>query len=338
MGGNVFEWDPVSGSCLLDTQEIAALCGADAERCIDLISVAGCPPGWYDHDQDMHTGCVPCSPGQFSPARASECTNCQAGWADTDSNPATPCQRCATGFESVAGSVECTSSTIFCPSAVYLGPTVGYEDVRVWSNHTCFVDSTLFDAACGPACTAEGCTESSTRQECIAFLSSDGSNCQPVYLGEHIGWATVNIYDTATAQCTIDAQALGEVCDHYPAECTMYLSMGARETLACDPVYTGPNTGWANVFVPDAQGQCFADQDLLIAACVSNYDECVQYLMGGTAPSEACEPLWLGDDVGFVNVFSFSQSDGGCHLDVAALEAACVGNEAACNEIVSEGR
>jgi hypothetical protein len=336
--GNVFEWDPDTGSCRLDTQEIAALCGADAEQCIDLITVAGCPPGWYDHDQDMSTGCMPCSPGQFSPARASQCTDCRAGWADTDSNPATPCQRCADGFDSVAGSVECTSAVIFCPASVYLGPNIGYEDVRVWRDDSCAVDSTLFDAACGPACNGEGCTESATRQECIAFLTNEGSECQPLYLGEHIGWAIVNRYDAVSAQCSIDTQTLAEVCDEYPAECATYLSVGSRDTLACDPVYVGPNTGWANVFSPDAQGDCFADQDLLSAACGPNYDECMQYLLGGAAPAESCEPLWLGDALGFVNVFNFDPSDGQCHLDVNALEAVCAGNEATCNEILAEGR
>ena len=46
----------------------------------------------------------------------------------------------------------------------------------------------------------------------------------------------------------------------------------------------------------------------------------------------------LGDAVGFVNVFNFDLSDGQCHLDVDALEAACSGNEAACNEILAQGR
>ena len=160
-----------------------------------------------------------------------------------------------------------------------------------------------------------------------------------MYLGEHIGWATVNRYDAASAQCSIDTQALGEVCDEYPAECSTYLNVGSRDTLACEPVYVGPNTGWANVFAPDAQGDCFADQDLLSAACGANYDECVQYLVqGGAAPAESCEPLWLGDAVGFVNVFNFDPSDGQCHLDINALEAACAGNEATCNEILAEGR
>merc|ERR1711871_1819961 len=267
--GDVFEWDPSTGSCRLNTQEIAALCGADAEQCINLITVAGCPPGWYDHDLDMRTGCMPCSPGQFSPARASQCTDCRSGWADTDSNPATPCQRCASGFDSAPGSVACTPALSFCPASVYLGPTVGYEDVRVWRDESCVVDSTLFDAACGPACGTEGCTEAATRQECIAFLTSDGSECQPLYLGEHIGWATVNRYDTVSGQCTLDSQALGEVCDAYPAECAAYLNVGSRDTLGCDPAYVGPNTGWANVFVQDAQGDCYPDQDLLSAACGS---------------------------------------------------------------------
>ena len=336
--GEVFEWDPTDGSCRLDTQEIAALCGADAEQCIALVTVAGCPPGWHDHDQDMTTGCMPCNPGQFSPARASECTDCRADWADTDNNPATPCQRCATGFESTPGSVECSSSLTFCPASVYLGPTVGYEDIRVWSDDSCHVDSALFDASCDPACSTEGCTDSARRQECIAYLTNDGNECEPVYLGENIGWALVNSYDTVSAQCTIDTQALGEVCDQYPAECATYLSVGSRDTLDCDPVYVGPNTGWANIFVPDAQGDCVPDQDQLSAACGANYDECMQYLMGGAAPAESCEPLWLGDGVGFANVFSFDLADGQCHLDADALAAACDGNEAACNAVLAEGR
>jgi hypothetical protein len=60
--------------------------------------------------------------------------------------------------------------------------------------------------------------------------------------------------------------------------------------------------------------------------------------MGGAAPAESCEPLWLGDDVGFANVFSFDLADGQCHLDADALAAACDGNEAACNAVLAEGR
>jgi len=65
----------------------------------------------------------------------------------------------------------------------------------------------------------------------------------------------------------------------------------------------------------------------------------MQYLMmGGTAPTQSCEPLWLGDAVGFANVFNFDPSDGQCHLDIHALAAVCAGNEAACNAVLSEGR
>jgi len=158
-----------------------------------------------------------------------------------------------------------------------------------------------------------------------------------VYLGE-IGWVTVNSYDSVSAQCTIDTQALSAVCDDHPAECATYLSSGSHETLACEPVYVGPNTGWANVFVPGAQDECYADQDLLNAACGANYNECMQYLLGGAAPPDSCEPLWMGDSVGFVNVFNFDPSDGQCHLDIGALETACTGNEAACNEMLAVGR
>ena len=333
--GEVFEWNPITGSCVLDTAQVAALCGADSAACIALIDVAGCSPGWYDHDGDMTTGCMPCNPGQFSPARATECTDCRADWADRDRNPATPCQRCANGFQSSPGSVQCESALSFCPAAVYLGPTVGYQDIRSFTAGSCAVDSTLFDAYCGPAAAAPA-VDAALRQECIAFLGAD-NQCPPVYLGATIGWAAVTSYDGVSGQCLIDSQALGNLCNQQPGDCAQYLNAGSRATLDCDPVYAGPNTGWANVFARDALGQCVADQAMLSASCGNFYDECMAYLQGGSAPTQSCEPLWLGAS-GWANVFDYDPSDGLCKLNAASMAAACAGNEAECNAILVAGR
>ena len=82
--------------------------------------------------------------------------------------------------------------------------------------------------------------------------------------------------------------------------------------------------------------ECQVDADLVLSICAgAYYDSCVQHLSSGT-PSD-CPPLWLGDAVGFVNVYSLGR-DGECHLSADALAAACVGFESECHAVLTSGR
>ena len=328
---NVFEWDPDSGVCRLDMAEVAVVCGAEVEDCVQLITVAGCPAGWYDHDNDMTTGCLPCQAGTFSPSRAQECSPCRANWADTDKNPATPCQQCANGFESLAGATSCTNSLHFCPPAANLGPTVGVQEVYVYSDSSCHVDSDALAALC----------PGTLWDECLAFLQSD-QQCDPVFLGNTIGWVSVYTWHAESGTCRINQAELQSVCDTHVAECAAYLTQGSSSALDCEPDFLGPETGWATVRSlgqgESGEMECQVDADLVLSTCAgAAYDSCIQHLTSGTAASD-CAPLWLGEDVGFVSVYVLSTSDNECHLSADLLAAACVGFESECHAVLTTGR
>ena len=322
---NVFEYDPNAAACRLDMGEVASVCGAEAEDCVQLITVAGCPAGWYDHDNDMTTGCLPCQAGGFAPSRAQECMPCRAGWADTDKNPATPCQQCANGFDSLAGATSCTNALQFCPPAADLGPTIGVQDVYVFdaSSSSCHVDSDALAALCPGA----------LWDECLAFLQSD-RQCDPVFIGDTIGWVSISTWHAESGTCRINHAELQSVCDANVAECAAYLNQGS--TLDCEPDFLGEEVGWATVRSIGQDGQCQVDADLVLSICAgAHYDSCVQHLSSGT-PSD-CPPLWLGDAVGFVNVYT-TGADNECHLSADLLAAACVGFESECHAVLTSGR
>jgi hypothetical protein len=316
------------GQCRLDDTKLAKTCATTSpSKCRQKLAAVGCPAGWHDPDDSIVTGCLACQAGQFSTARSLKCTDCAAGWADTDKNPATPCQKCAKGTTSNAGASQCTSALKFCP-AVNLGPHVGIKRVFQWSakDSSCVIMPGELVAACGQKYYAE----------CLAFIGNLNRHCDPVYLGDKIGWVAVLNYDAATSSCKVNHGELAAVCKGNMRECVAFLQ--ASHGRACDPMYLGPKTGWAVVHKMVA-GNCSIDDGMLKQACGGNLVECKLYTGGrgsGVKGSE-CQPLWLGDAVGWANVFHWSSATQACELDSLRLQSVCVGHEDACRFAISAG-
>merc|ERR1712166_1146883 len=253
---DVYDYSSSDKSCKLSTKK--------------LLSTNGCPAGWRDHDKNISTGCIACQPGQFSPARATQCADCKKGWADTDKTPATPCQRCANGTTSAAGATTCTKLMDFC-RAVNLGPNVGEQRIFKWdaNQRSCIVQPGLLYKACGD----------NYYDECLAWLGNMNRKCDPVYLGDDIGWVSVFSYDSSTESCLLNHGELATVCSDDMPECVKFLR--SNDKRECNPSYLGPKVGWAGV------------------SSKVNGDE--------------CEPLYLGDKVGFASVFVKKGKE--CQLD-----------------------
>jgi hypothetical protein len=325
---DVYSYDSVRGECRLDGSKLSSACSSGGVLgCKQSLTKNGCPAGWHDPDQSIVTGCLACKAGQFSAPRSTTCSSCLPGWADTDNNPATPCQKCAKGTTSYAGSTHCASALDFCPP-VNLGPHVGFQRVFQWSatDASCVIVPSQLVAACGQKYYAE----------CTAFLGNINRNCDPVYLGDKIGWVAVLNWDASSSTCQVNHGELKTVCSNNMQECVAFLQ--ASHGMDCDPSYLGPKTGWASVYKM-VNGKCLLDDGMVKSACGTNYAECKTFVGPGSsgAPSTECQPLWLGNALGWANVFHWQSATKSCQLDSTKLQKICVGNEAACHFAISSG-
>jgi len=318
---DVYDYSSSDKSCKLSTKKLQATCGKGkgTDDCRKLLSTNGCPAGWRDHDKNISTGCIACQPGQFSPARATQCADCKKGWADTDKNPATPCQRCANGTTSAAGATTCTKLMDFC-RAVNLGPNVGEQRIFKWdaNQRSCIVQPGLLYKACGDK----------YYDECLAWLGNMNRKCDPVYLGDDIGWVSVFSYDSSTESCLLNHGELATVCSDDMPECVKFLR--SNDKRECNPSYLGPKVGWAGVS-SKVNGECKVDNDKIKKLCGDSISVCQKYAKGEGAKAKGheCEPLYLGDKVGFASVFVKKGKE--CQLDSKALKKVCErGNEKQC--------
>jgi hypothetical protein len=325
---DVYTYDTTNKTCRLSATKLDQACKSDkggTASCATLLSNAGCPAGWRDHDKSIETACLPCRSGQFSPSRATTCTNCNKGWADTDKNPATPCQRCANGTTSASGATQCTKVMDFC-RPINLGPNVGKQRVFKWDAKagSCAIQQDLLYAACGET----------YYDECLAFLGNMNRKCDPVYLGDDIGWVGVFKWDAKTESCRLDHGELGAVCKENQKECVTFLR--SNDKRECDPVYLGPSLGWAKVQLKrkGSNGKCETDQAQMKKLCKDKYSECQQYAegQGKKKKGHECQPLYLGDAVGFANVFTLSKDT--CQLDSKELESVCQEHEKDCHALL----
>lgn len=319
---DVYTVNPQTKQCVLDRSKLTSACATvsgGASACERKLTKDGCPAGWYDPDMSVTTGCLPCQAGTFSTARSQNCTLCPPGYADTDKNPGTPCQKCAQGTTSQQGSTVCVTSLNLCP-AVNLGPNVGVRDVFDYSSQSgsCNVNPTKLVAVCG-----------SYYAECLAFIGNIGRACDPLYLGSKLGWQSVLSYDAALSKCTVNYGDLRTVCTGNVGLCAAYLQ--SSHGKQCDPVYLGPKTGWAFVKTLQA-GKCSVDTNLLRTACgTQNLPECRKFASStSVSVGNECQPLWLGDAVGFKNVFSYISASKTCTLDINQFKQECRGHEDAC--------
>ena len=64
---------------------------------------------------------------------------------------------------------------------------------------------------------------------------------------------------------------------------------------------------------------------LLHADLAPAVQECLDFLESSEDQPERCDRVYLGADIGFANVFSWSDTEGDCQLDINELAKVCSG-------------
>jgi hypothetical protein len=84
-------------------------------------------------------------------------------------------------------------------------------------------------------------------------------------------------------------------------------------------------TNYANC-LDDLRG--FGASDAQLATMIGFYDKCAA--IDVEAQEELCEPIFLGDDIGFQNIMEYHDDDGSCTLSIAELATVCAAFYAEC--------
>eukprot|EP01046_Picozoa_sp_COSAG06_P064164 COSAG06_NODE_15208_length_1090_cov_0.947528_1_plen_231_part_01 len=186
---------------------------------------------------------------------------------------------------------------------VFLGPDLGFVNIMQYNDAdgTCEIDIMELQAVCSGAMFAT----------CLAFLESSEPTavpqCEQVYLGPDIGFASIMQYSDADGTCTISLAELSTVCESHYAECIGFLNSSEPppgEEPQCEQVYLGPDIGFANVMAyNDADGSCSVSMAELADVCSAHFAECMAFLESSEPAAEpVCEQVYLGPDIGFADV------------------------------------
>ena len=104
----------VAGRCVHEHGCVAGQEACSSENCSSAASAppaaghcANCSAGYYDHDENPGTRCLPCLPGTYSAAASTVCHECAAGEADVDQDAATLCTVCGEKQHSAAAATSC---------------------------------------------------------------------------------------------------------------------------------------------------------------------------------------------------------------------------------------
>ena len=71
----------------------------------------------------------------------------------------------------------------------------------------------------------------------------------------------------------------------------------------------------------DADGSCELSMSELASVCSGPmFQTCLDFLES-SEPQQECERVFLGTEIGFVNVFQYNDADGSCQINIAELQA-----------------
>merc|ERR1711871_937947 len=199
---------------------------------------------------------------------------------------------------------------------VFLGQDIGYAHVMEYndSDGTCQISMTELAAVC-----------QDLLEECVAFLeSSEGPQCEDVFLGPEIGYVHIMEYNDADGTCEISMEELAAVCsgDLFQT-CLDFLDSSAPQPQ-CEPIFLGADVGLAYVFVyNDADGTCEIDMHELETVCTVYIETCLDFLESSEEAQPQCEDVYLGPDIGWVNIMTYHDADGSCQIELQELQAVC---------------
>ena len=167
---------------------------------------------------------------------------------------------------------------------------------------------------------------------CLAVDTSApaGPVCDPIFLGPDIGFQNVFEYHDEDGSCQLSMAELATVCSVHYEQCLAFLT-GEQERPQCEQVYLGPEIGFVNIMVyNDADGSCEISMQELQAVCSGAlFQTCLDFLNSADQTPQ-CESIYLGPDIGFVNVMLYNDADGTCTLSMEELAAVCANFFAEC--------
>jgi hypothetical protein len=106
-----------------------------------------------------------------------------------------------------------------------------------------------------------------------------------------------------------------QVCAQFFDECMAFLQSSEEVPPKCAPIFLGPDIGLANVFkFNDETGDCDLSITELGNVCRDFFEECMSFLESSEEVPPRCEPVFLGPDVGLVNVFTFNDATQDCQV------------------------
>ena len=112
----------------------------------------------------------------------------------------------------------------------------------------------------------------------MSFLNSgeDSPQCEAIYLGPDVGWRDVAMWDDTSSECQVDMDRVQAACEVYFESCLVFLEAAGPQ---CDPVFLGPDIGFANIMAyNDADGSCTVSMQELANVCALHFAECLSFL------------------------------------------------------------
>jgi hypothetical protein len=81
----------------------------------------------------------------------------------------------------------------------------------------------------------------------------------------------------------------------------------------CDAIFLGPDIGFVNVMeYHDDDESCKISMTELASVCSQFLEECLAFLASSEGMPPKCDAIFLGPDIGFVDVFTYHDDDKSC--------------------------
>jgi len=235
---------------------------------------------------------------------------------------------CQSHYAECMSFLKSSKATPKCDS-VFLGPDIGFQNVFEFhdTDGTCKLSMKSLAKVC-----------KQYYQECISFLKSSQQvqkpKCEDVYLGPDVGYVHVFEFNDQDSTCKLSMKELGKVCKQYYQECLNFLksSEAPPHGKQCAPIFLGPDIGFANVLkYHDSDDSCQLSVQELAKVCEKFFQECLNFLASSeTAKQPKCDPVFLGPDIGFANIFKYHDDDGSCQISMTELGQVCQQHYAEC--------
>jgi hypothetical protein len=300
---NIFKYNDDDGSCHLDLKELSRVCNVHFKECLSFLQSSECKAGFGKAKNGL---CAKCKVGTHASEGANKCTPCKKGTHDHDKNPATAC-------------VDEKGSKGPSCDKVFLGPDIGYQHIMEFHDD---------DGSCHLSLRELAKVCKQHYQQCISFLQSKSPQkpqpkCDAVFLGPDIGYQNVLKYHDDDGSCHLSMQELAAVCKEHYKQCLAFLSSKNDKKPTCEKIYLGSDLGYQNIMAyNDKDKSCHLSIKELQAVCKDHFKQCLAFLQSSKKKPQ-CEPVFLGPDIGFMNIFKYHDEDATCHLDLKELSAAC---------------